>query len=57
MKKYDILSIEPLNDKMLGHLNNGNFECDIITFQLTQRLPFDLKRANLSLVCYFIINA
>jgi len=49
-KKYDILAIEPRNDKMLNQLCGGNFECDIITFDLSvDRLPLAIHRANFNL--------
>ncbi len=50
-KKYDLLAIEPINDKILSYLNNGHFDCDIITFNLTDKLNVNIRRANFSLVC------
>ncbi|XP_054160208.1 ribonuclease P protein subunit p30-like [Oppia nitens] len=48
-KKYDLLSIEPLNDKMLSHLNKGNFDTDLITFNFSSTLCPDIKRSNFSI--------
>lgn len=49
-KKYEILAVEPINDKMLSQFCSGQFDCDILTLHMNNRLNVDLKRANLSLV-------
>jgi ribonuclease P/MRP protein subunit RPP1 len=48
-KKYDIIAIEPLSDKMLNILCGGNFDCEIITFSMAERLPINLKKVNFTL--------
>lgn len=49
-KLYDLLAIEPKNEKILSYLNNGNFECDIISFTFIESLMTNpLKKANFSL--------
>ncbi|CAG2122889.1 unnamed protein product, partial [Medioppia subpectinata] len=38
-----------LNDKILSHLNNGHFECDLITFNSNNNLCPIIRRANFSI--------
>ncbi|XP_013790318.1 ribonuclease P protein subunit p30-like [Limulus polyphemus] len=42
-KKYDILAVQPMNEKIFQHVC-GNMEVDIICLDLASRLPFTLKR-------------
>ncbi|CAG2175724.1 unnamed protein product, partial [Oppiella nova] len=35
--------------KLLSHLNNGNFECDLITFDFNHELCPNIRRANFSI--------
>ncbi len=35
MKHYDLLAVEPANEHILSYLNNGHFDCDLITFTFT----------------------
>lgn len=59
-KEYDILAIQPLNDKIMQSFCSGNIDCDILTTEMSEKLPFDLKRLNLALPinrgCVFEIN-
>ena len=59
LKEYDLMAVEPLNDKILNQISSGSLEPDVVTFDLSQRLPVDMKRANLKLpisrgVCFEI---
>lgn len=59
LKRYDLLAVQPANDKILNQVCGGSLECDILTFNYADRLPVDLKRANLTLprsrgVCFEI---
>lgn len=49
-KQYDLLAIEPLNEKMINQVCSGTFPCDIITFNLSEKLSAVLKKANFSVV-------
>ncbi|KAH9400737.1 Ribonuclease P protein subunit p30 [Tyrophagus putrescentiae] len=63
LKHYDLLAVEPANEHILSYLNNGHFDCDLITFTFTpsssssssssasdsSKLVTALKRANFSL--------
>ncbi|XP_076310528.1 ribonuclease P protein subunit p30-like isoform X2 [Tachypleus tridentatus] len=42
-KKYDILAVQPVNEKIFQHVC-GNMEVDIISLDLASRVPFTLKR-------------
>lgn len=35
LKHYDLLAVEPANEHILSYLNNGHFDCDLITFTFT----------------------
>ena len=48
-KEYDILAIQPLNEKIMQSFCSGNIDCDILTLNMSEKLPFDLKRVNLTL--------
>lgn len=50
MKKFDILAIEPMNEKMMNQFCGGQLDCDILCLTMSSRLEVDLKRANLALV-------
>lgn len=53
MKYYDLLAIEPLNEKILNYINNGNFDCDLMTFSFADtKIVSSLKKANFSLVSF-----
>ncbi|KAH9497029.1 Ribonuclease P protein subunit p30 [Dermatophagoides farinae] len=50
LKHYDILAIEPMNEKILNYLNGGNFEFDILTFSsINSSIVNMIKKANFSL--------
>ncbi|XP_027204263.1 ribonuclease P protein subunit Rpp30 [Dermatophagoides pteronyssinus] len=50
LKHYDILAIEPMNEKILNYLNGGNFEFDILTFSsIDSSIVNMIKKANFSL--------
>ena len=58
-KQYDLFAVQPVSDKILNQVCSGSLECDILTFDYAERLPVDLKRANLTLprsrgVCFEI---
>lgn len=59
-KEYDIIAIQPLNEKIIQAFCSGNIDCDILTMEMSEKLPFDLKRLNLALPisrgCFFEIN-
>ncbi|RWS14891.1 ribonuclease P protein subunit p30-like protein [Dinothrombium tinctorium] len=46
LKEYDLLAIEVINDKILSQLCGGHLDCDIISFSLSERLTFNLKKTN-----------
>ncbi len=46
--QYDILAVQPMTEKTLLHACS-NLECDIITLDLSTRLPFFLKRSTLGI--------
>lgn len=50
VKEYSLLSFQPLHDKVLNQLTGGSLLCDILSFDMTQRMAVDLKRANLNLL-------
>ena len=50
VKEYDLLSYQPLSDKILNQLCSGSLLCDIICLDMSQRLTVDLKRSNLNLL-------
>ena len=47
-KRYDLFAIEPGSEKVMNQVTSGSLDCDILTFDYTDRLPVDLKRANLT---------
>ena len=49
-KKFDILAIEPMNEKMMNQFCGGQLDCDILCLTMSARLEVDLKRANVALV-------
>ncbi|KAI1301350.1 Ribonuclease P protein subunit p30 [Halotydeus destructor] len=58
-RKYDLLALEPKNDKTLNMICGGSFPCDIICFNMTERMLVNLKTVNLTLpqsrgVCFEI---
>lgn len=48
VKQYDLLAIEPMNDKVFTQILTGNFDCDIITFNFNEKSPLNLRKANFS---------
>jgi len=49
LKKYDLLAVEALNEKMLNQICGGHLDCDIICFTMSDRLLVNLKKANFTL--------
>ena len=51
VKEYDLLSYEPKATKILDKLCSGSLLCDIISFDMSERMAnVDLKRANFNLL-------
>jgi len=50
VKEYDLLSFQPMGDKLMNQICSGSHLCDILTFDMSCRLPVDLRRANLNLL-------
>lgn len=48
-KQYHLLSLEPKTEKVFTQLLGGNFDCDIITFDFTEKSIFSWRKANFSL--------
>ncbi|KPM11919.1 ribonuclease P-like protein [Sarcoptes scabiei] len=50
IKQYDLLALEPINERMLNHLNAGRIDFDILTFNQSDSSLFNsIKKANFSL--------
>ena len=57
VKCYDLLAIEPLNEKILSYINNGNYECDLMSFTFADsKMMNPIKKANFSLVRFSCIH-
>lgn len=50
LKRFDILAIEPMDEKIMNQFCGGQLDCDILCLTMSTRLVIDLKRANLTLV-------
>ncbi|RWS23724.1 ribonuclease P protein subunit p30-like protein, partial [Leptotrombidium deliense] len=46
LKEYDLLAIEPVNDKIMNLICGGNLECDIVSFSLQTKMAFNIKKLN-----------
>ena len=44
IKQYDILAIEPQTEKLLNNICAGTFECDIVCFNMSERLPISIRK-------------
>lgn len=58
-KQYDLFAVHPCGEKILNQICGGSLDCDIVTFDMGERLGVDLKRANFCLptsrkVCFEI---
>ncbi|XP_074593976.1 ribonuclease P protein subunit Rpp30 [Brevipalpus obovatus] len=47
-KKYDLLALQPMNDKVFNQILTGNLDCDIITFDFSERSPLSFRKAKFS---------
>lgn len=50
LKKYDLLAVEALSEKILNLVCGGHLDCDILCFTMSERLLVNMKKANFSLV-------
>lgn len=50
LSKYDLLSLEPNNNKILQYITAGSADLDILTFDLTDRLEFNLFKTKFKLL-------
>lgn len=48
--KYDLLALEPQNDKILAHIVSGSAELEILTFNLSERLDYKLFKVKYKLL-------
>jgi len=50
LKYYDLLAIDPLNEKVLNYINNGNFDCDLISLTTNDsKIVNFIKKTNFSI--------
>ncbi|XP_053201899.1 ribonuclease P protein subunit p30-like [Panonychus citri] len=49
VKLYDLLALECKTEKVLTQILGGGFDCDILTFDFTEKSNFSWRKANFSL--------
>lgn len=45
-KQYDLLALQPLNDKVFNQILTNNVDCDIITFDFAEKSSLSFRKAN-----------
>lgn len=48
--KYNLLSLEPQNNKMLQYITGGSADLDILTFNLSEKLDYNLFKTRFNLL-------